>query len=586
MKTDQLLNGKYKIIKKIQEGGQASLFLAVIENDSIEFRKNVAIKYFNKDERTFDEFRNEVKHLCELDHPNIASIFDAGIENEKPYIVLDYIDGLNLKELSEKIKSKELKLNSAEVLEILEKILDALIYAHNFKPKQILHRDVSPANIMISKEGNVKLLDFGISGIAAERLAGKISYLPSSLIERKFPYNESIDLYSLGIVIYEIISQKKVKGESDLALKDIEDKSLRLIIKKLTDYKNSNGAEILREVKHARLGRESNLRFLMAKACDDNFIIETTKVDFSSQIPEQVRVRKSLFKVGLTVLSLVTLALFTPIFLNRSLKSNINLGVKTPLRTQFLKSKFFDFTNPIKVMETENYSINACENYCYQNLFGASVGQHEFYLKLQTKEGLKNKLQGFDHYFLSVLQIYDESRKSFEKVQNKCNKARACSTLVDLYRYIDLQLPNYKDEIEYQSNMKRIIGGGDSEYAKLAKSFTDFELKRIGHDYKFKFIPNGLGTSINKIEINEVLNMDKCRDIGDEAFLVHSRYKEYESKAFNLFDFEVFIFNKKSNRGKTPFEIELVERDLMELQACHYKRSYGKIVVLDMLEIQ
>jgi serine/threonine protein kinase len=586
LKIGQLLNGKYKVIKRIHEGGQASLFLALIENDSIDFKKSVAIKYFDKDERPFEEFKDEVTRLSELDHPNIANILDVGIENERPFFVLDYIDGLNLKELSEKLQLKKLKLSPAEIFEILEKVLEALIYAHNFKSKEILHRDISLTNIMISKEGNIKLLDFGISGIAVEKLAGKISYLPNSLIEKKLPFNSRIDLYSLGVVAYELLCQKKIKSERDIVLDVIKDKNLKSILKKLLDFKSSNSIEILKELKKARVENESNLCGVMSKVCDDQFIVESTQFDLSSDFPKGIEKRKKYLRSSLVTFSLFAMASFSVLHLDKSLKTDIKINVKTPTKNVILRSKSFDLSPAFFTTDLEDYSLNACESYCYQNLFGASVGQIDFFNNLKKRTGVKNKLESFDTYFPIVLDIFDESKKSFEKEKNKCQNARACSALIDLYRYIDLQVPTYKNDLEYQDHMKRVIGGGDSEFAKLAKKYTDFELKRIGHDYNIKFIPNGLGSSINKIQVTENLDKVNCRDIGDEAYLVQSRYKSYEFKSFNLFDFEVVIFNKKTRKGPSSNLIEIGDEDLKHIQACHYKRSHGKIVALEMLEIQ
>ncbi len=583
MEIGQILNDKYKISKKLHDGGQASLFLGLIENDSIEFKKKIAIKYFDKNERPFEEFKEEVSRLSELDHPNIANILDVGVEKGKPFLVLDFIDGLNLKELIDKINQKQIDLSHAEVFEILEKVLEALIYAHTFKSNPILHRDISLSNIMISKEGNIKLLDFGISGVAVEKIAGKASYLPLSIVEGRIQYSTRIDLYSLGVVAYELLCKKKIRSQSDIVIENIKAKTARSILKQLFDYKNSESTKILKDVRAARLVNDSRLKEVISKACDENFIVESTRIEFEpSKNVRNFKNNKRLINV-LIAASLFLVFSISFFYFKTYLKNDFQIHVKTPANNFIMESSIFGESKLLFQEDLENYALNACENYCYQNLFGASVGQLDYFQKIK-KSSLVQDLQSFETYFSVVLGIFDESRNSFEKEQNKCQKATSCSTLKDLYRYIDLQLPDYKNHSEYQFHMKRIIGGGDKEFAELAKSFTDFKLKRKGLDYKMKFIPNGLGHSINKIQILGLLDLGTCRAIGDEAYLVQSRYKDDESKSFNLFDFEVVIFNKKTKRGVTTAQIEIDDKDLPEFQACHYKRSYGKITSLQMLE--
>ena len=152
-----------------------------------------------------DIFFSEVRAIGRLQHQNIVSVYDAGMGDYEGYMVMEFVHGQSLLEC---LKEKQ-KLPVDQALRIAIQICHALSYAHT---KNIIHRDIKPSNIMISEDGQIKLVDFGISHIQSPddtsvNLVGTPSYLAPELIDGKKPTEQS-DLFSVGVVLYEMLSGK------------------------------------------------------------------------------------------------------------------------------------------------------------------------------------------------------------------------------------------------------------------------------------------------------------------------------------------------------------------------------------------
>ena len=214
--------GPYLLTRKIAQGGMAELFLAdYLREDG--FRKTVAVKRVLPhlaDNRDFiDMFIREARLAALLQHPNVVQIADFGKIQNAYFIAMEYVDGKNLAEIMGYLK-KGLPVDMA-VFMILQ-ISNALHYSHTRKddktgkPLNIVHRDISPQNILISLNGEVKLSDFGISKAASEPsltqagvIKGKLSYLsPEQAMGQDV--NNQIDIYALGLVFYEILSGSRL----------------------------------------------------------------------------------------------------------------------------------------------------------------------------------------------------------------------------------------------------------------------------------------------------------------------------------------------------------------------------------------
>ena len=201
----QKVNSRYEIIKTIGEGGMANVYLA---KDTI-LDRNVAIKVLRgdlaTDEKFVRRFQREALSASSLSHPNIVEIYDVGEDDGDYYIVMEYVEGKNLKQL---LKKRE-KLTAAEVVDIMLQITSAMGAAHD---SLIIHRDLKPQNILIKDDGEIKITDFGIAmALNATQLTqtnsamGSVHYFPPEQANGKGSSLKS-DVYSLGIMMYELLT--------------------------------------------------------------------------------------------------------------------------------------------------------------------------------------------------------------------------------------------------------------------------------------------------------------------------------------------------------------------------------------------
>lgn len=219
------LAGRYKIIERIGGGGMALVYKA----QDILLNRNVAIKVlrqqFVHDEEFIRRFRREAQSAASLSHSNVVSIYDVGQEEEVHYIVMEYIEGQNLNEI---IKERA-PLQVEEAVRIATQICDALGHAHH---NQIIHRDIKPHNILIGRNGRVKVTDFGIARAVTSTtitqtgsVVGSVHYF-SPEHAKGVVTGEKSDLYSLGIVLYQMLTARlPFLGESPIsvALKHLQE---------------------------------------------------------------------------------------------------------------------------------------------------------------------------------------------------------------------------------------------------------------------------------------------------------------------------------------------------------------------------
>lgn len=199
------LDGRYEIQEIIGVGGMAVVYKAY---DNIDDRI-VAIKILKEEFLANEEFRrrfkNESKAIAVLSHPNIVKVYDVSFGDKLQYIVMEYIDGITLKEYIEQQKV----INWKEALHFTTQILRALQHAHD---KGIVHRDVKPQNIMLLQNGNIKVADFGIARFSrnetrtmTESAIGSVHYISPEQARGEIT-DEKADIYSVGVVLYEMLT--------------------------------------------------------------------------------------------------------------------------------------------------------------------------------------------------------------------------------------------------------------------------------------------------------------------------------------------------------------------------------------------
>ena len=215
--------GPYQLVDRVAIGGMAEVFKA--KRAGVEgFEKIVAVKrilpHLSENKEFLDMFVDEAKMVAGLAHPNIVQIFDLGRIEKSYYIAMEYVHGRDLRTIMRRARDKGLRMPLDLSLRVVGQVCGALEYAHRKKddkgrPMQIVHRDVSPQNILISFEGDVKLVDFGIAKAATKAsntdrgaLRGKLLYMsPEQAWGR--PIDRRSDVFSLGIVLYEMVTETK-----------------------------------------------------------------------------------------------------------------------------------------------------------------------------------------------------------------------------------------------------------------------------------------------------------------------------------------------------------------------------------------
>ncbi|MDR1773959.1 MAG: Stk1 family PASTA domain-containing Ser/Thr kinase [Clostridioides sp.] len=290
--AETILGSRYEILRKIGDGGMAFVYEA---KDRL-LNRNVAIKVlrpeFVDDEEFLIKFKREAEAVASLSHPNIVNVYDVGEDGKVHYIVMEFVDGKNLKEIIQ----NEGTLDEYTALDITKQIAQALGAAHK---KGIIHRDIKPHNILISNEGRVvKVADFGIAKAVSNStvtnmgsIIGSVHYFSPEQAKGKFVTNSS-DLYSLGIVLYEMLLGKvPFRGDSpiSIALQHINDEveftseekvripqSIRTLIRKLTEKVPSDRYQTAEELVEDIDYIEKNIDLDFIKEYND---FETKKID-------------------------------------------------------------------------------------------------------------------------------------------------------------------------------------------------------------------------------------------------------------------------------------------------------------------
>ncbi|MCL1975823.1 MAG: Stk1 family PASTA domain-containing Ser/Thr kinase [Firmicutes bacterium] len=216
----KLFNERYQIQEKLGSGGTS----VVYKGQDILLNRKVTIKILREEYASNDEFvrrfRREAQAVASLSHGNIVSVYDVGFEENMHYIVMEFVEGHSLKEY---IKQKGvLTVQIASV--IMMQILDGISYAHEHG---IIHRDIKPHNILLSKDGRAKVTDFGIAvGMTdmtqtyntSSRIMGSVHYIAPEQVQGQ-PVTEKSDIYSAGVVFYEMLTgQLPFSGDTPISI--------------------------------------------------------------------------------------------------------------------------------------------------------------------------------------------------------------------------------------------------------------------------------------------------------------------------------------------------------------------------------
>ncbi|MCK8817814.1 Stk1 family PASTA domain-containing Ser/Thr kinase [Natroniella sulfidigena] len=220
----KVLNNRYELLEKIGTGGMAVVYLAQDKLLSREVAVKILQPQFADDVAAVERFRHEAQAVASFSHQNIVNIYDIAKDGDFQYIIMEHVEGQNLKE---KVKQSG-KLPLEEAVKIAQEVCQALITAHR---NNIVHCDIKPHNILLTSEGKAKVTDFGIAQaitsatvVQTESIVGSAHYLSPEQAKGSKVTMRS-DIYSLGIVLYELVTAEvPFKGENSVsvALKHIE----------------------------------------------------------------------------------------------------------------------------------------------------------------------------------------------------------------------------------------------------------------------------------------------------------------------------------------------------------------------------
>ncbi len=212
--------GRYALVKQIGRGGMADVWIGKTQG-AAGFEKIVAIKLLPPDQVDREDYQraltDEARIQAHLKHPNIVDVYDLNFESENPYLVMEYVEGIELRDLLKGLRKEERPLSVAAAGFIALEVATTLQFAHERRnqesgePLQIVHRDVSPSNVLLSLQGDVKLSDFGIAKSILQsartqvgQIKGKFRYMSPEQAEGGMIDHRS-DIFSLGLVFYECL---------------------------------------------------------------------------------------------------------------------------------------------------------------------------------------------------------------------------------------------------------------------------------------------------------------------------------------------------------------------------------------------
>ncbi|MEM7437838.1 MAG: serine/threonine-protein kinase [Myxococcota bacterium] len=274
--TDQ----RYRLIEKLESGGMAEVFLG--EATSVQgFKKRVAIKrvlpHLASHKNFIGMFLDEARLGARLSHANIVSVFDIGSSDNSFFIVMEFIDGTNLKKVMETLRLKREPFPLKDALYIAMEACRGLSYAHELRDEEgneleLVHRDVSPPNILISKRGEVKVTDFGLAKARTQLertdpgvVKGKFSYLSPEAATGQ-DVHENADIFALGVCIWEMLAGRR------LFLGDTDYETVQAVSKAQVPTLVGDHPEVepeFEEILHRSLARDPAERFASAREFGD-----------------------------------------------------------------------------------------------------------------------------------------------------------------------------------------------------------------------------------------------------------------------------------------------------------------------------
>lgn len=218
--------GRYQLVRRVGAGGMAEVFEARLEAGD-GFEKTLALKrilpHLTTDSDLISMFRDEVRLMVRLSHPNIVQTFDFGRIGESYFLAMEFVEGRDLRSILARSVQRGAKIPLPFALHVAAEVLKGLEYAHDRtdpqgRPMGLVHRDATPSNILVSYEGAVKIVDFGIAKTLDSResqtklgyVKGKASYLAPEQLASGGPIDARVDIFTIGVVLWEMLVGRKL----------------------------------------------------------------------------------------------------------------------------------------------------------------------------------------------------------------------------------------------------------------------------------------------------------------------------------------------------------------------------------------
>lgn len=289
--------GKYILLEKLASGGMAEIYLAK-SLGAQGVNKFLAVKrilpQFCENPEFKEMFREEAKVSVNLRHSNVVPIFDFGEEKNQFFLVMEYVEGRNMRQILNELKKQQIQFQIEQICYMIREAAGGLDHAHRCidgstgRPLNIIHRDISPQNIMVSFEGEVRIIDFGIAkaetqleATKAGTLKGKFGYMSPEQADGQ-TIDVRTDIFSLGIVLWELLANDRLFTASSEAailrkIRECQIPSIRKI--------NPNVPPELEKIVNKVLAKDPNLRYQTAAALhkDLNRFLNVSFPDFNPQ---------------------------------------------------------------------------------------------------------------------------------------------------------------------------------------------------------------------------------------------------------------------------------------------------------------
>lgn len=555
-------------------------------------RKKVAAKKV-LDNRSESEILREARSSIGLSHKNISTVYALMKHEDALYLVQEFIEGLSLASLIQKLKEHKRPLTNQELTAILYQALQAIDYLNS---RKIIHRDISPSNLMISTDGLLKFIDFGISIQSSytlqDQIKGKLSYLSAESL--KGDVSPTSDLYSLGLTIYELATLGRVfESESfervlskktsfqvlslQLVRKDLDKRLCRIVDELINDYKRINLKKIQDKI------------FEIHKA-DSERVLKDLMADLSLRSPKNLgtytesrdeiylQKRSHGVTIALSVAAFLTVFAVIAFFL---LKEEPEVYIQTGSYIKPLKFSDIDQLGAEDV-KVDTFMNPTCLNLCYESLLS-----YQALSDFDKLAGVRNTIKTYRRWAEINLNAEDERSKYYEFLDQKCSYFSRCQEIKKLREALNLEANTLLEENKLHKLRSNFFNLNEY-YEKLIKSIPESEFYLAKYLISFPRLMQAKYSRLSKvykhdlIEIHPDVVIDSgaaCRFVVEVTLALRN---VGSTNSLQSDDFSVVVVKSDqiSNTSGNPHStiLQVYNRDVKSIDVCLTEMRKGMVV--------